>query len=144
MPKKPSTALNEGRRRNMQANRNKDTSPEMLVRRRLHRDGFRYRLHRRDLPGKPDITLPACNAVVEIRGCFWHGHGCKLGQLPVRRTDYWTPKIKATHQRDAANAQALADQGWELLEIWECELRADPEGVLSALVDRLREIRSHK
>ncbi|WP_277926049.1 very short patch repair endonuclease [Sphingomonas lacusdianchii] len=119
------------RRRNMQANRSKNTKPELLVRRYLHANGFRYRLHRRDLPGSPDITLAKFRSVVEVRGCFWHGHGCKLGKLPSARQDYWHSKIVATKARDEANRAALEAAGWRVIEVWECSLREAPDSKLA-------------
>lgn len=81
--------VSEGRRRNMQANRSKDTKPETTIRRLLHAEGYRFRIHRYDLPGRPDIVFPSRRVIIEVRGCFWHGHGCRLGQLPGNRQDYW-------------------------------------------------------
>ena len=123
-----------GRRRNMQSNRSKNTKPELLVRSLLHRLGYRFRLHRYDLPGRPDIVFPSRRAVVEVRGCFWHGHGCPLGQIPKSRQDYWAPKLQATRERDASNAVALNNAGWRVHEIWECEIRTGAETILNPLV----------
>lgn len=131
-----------GRRRNMQANRSKDTKPELVVRRYLHKAGLRYRLHRRDLPGKPDLTFPRSCTVVEVRGCFWHGHGCDLGQVPRSRRDYWEPKLAATRHRDQSNRLALEGQGWRVIELWECELRQDPDRLLGQLAADLHAARS--
>lgn len=127
--------VSEGRRRNMQANRSKDTKPETTIRRLLHAEGYRFRIHRYDLPGRPDIVFPTRRVIIEVRGCFWHGHGCRLGQLPSNRQDYWRPKIAATKERDQRNVGALHEAGWRVIEVWECEVRADP----SAVMDRLRE-----
>jgi DNA mismatch endonuclease, patch repair protein len=118
----------------MVANRSKDTKPEMTVRSLLHRMGYRFRLHRRDLPGKPDLVFPARKKVVEVRGCFWHGHRCGLGQLPRSRRQYWVPKIEANRSRDLANMSALHASGWEVLEIWECEVREGGPGLMERLV----------
>jgi DNA mismatch endonuclease Vsr len=127
--------VTEGRRRNMQANKGKDTKPEMTVRQLLHRLGYRYRLHRRDLPGRPDLVFPSRRKVIEVRGCFWHGHGCfPLGQLPKSRTDYWGPKIAGNKARDARNMAALQAAGWDALEIWECRARAAPEEVAAEVM----------
>lgn len=103
--------------------RSRDTTPELVVRSMLHRMGYRFRLHRKDLPGKPDVVLPRHRKVVLIHGCFWHGHGCKLGPVPKSNQDYWFPKIAGNRARDARNALALAELGWEALELWECEIR---------------------
>jgi DNA mismatch endonuclease, patch repair protein len=135
--------VSAGRRRNMQANRSKDTKPEMIVRRALHAAGFRFRLHRKDLPGAPDITLPALRTVIEVQGCFWHGHGCALGKLPQSRRDYWGPKIAATQARDRANRKALTGAGWQVIELWECDLKNDSNDTLSRLIESLRSLRSH-
>lgn len=127
--------VTEGRRRNMVANRSKDSKPEMVVRRLLHSLGYRYRLHCRDLPGHPDLVFPWRHKVIEVRGCFWHGHGCgPIGRLPKSRTNYWEPKIAGTRQRDSRNMAALRELGWEVLEVWECRLRAAPNEIGAELV----------
>lgn len=124
-----------GRRRNMQANRSKNTKPELAIRRLLHAQGYRFRLHAPNLPGHPDIVLPARKCVVEVRGCFWHGHGCSpLGQLPKTRPEYWGPKIAGNKKRDANNKKTLKNLGWSVLELWECEVRAKPERALNKLL----------
>jgi DNA mismatch endonuclease, patch repair protein len=126
----------------MQANRGENTVPEMVVRRLLHALGYRYRLHRRDLPGKPDIAFAGRRKVVEIRGCFWHGHGCfPLGQPPKSRTTYWVPKIATTKARDERNMTALRAADWKVLEIWECRVRAAPEEILAELISFLGPVR---
>ncbi len=101
----------------------KDTAPEMIVRRLLHGLGFRYRLHRRDLPGKPDIVFPGRSKAIFVHGCFWHAHGCAIGRPPKSRPEYWGPKLAANQARDATVAVALAELGWEVLTIWQCETR---------------------
>lgn len=118
----------------MRANRSKNTKPEMMVRRMLHAQGYRYRLHRGDLPGKPDIVFASRRKVIEVRGCFWHGHGCfPLGQLPRTRKEYWTPKIASNKARDEKNAVELRSMGWSLFEIWECHLRAEHQATLESV-----------
>lgn len=112
----------EGRRRTMAAIRGKDTRPELHVRRLLHRLGYRFRLHRRDLPGTPDIVFPSRRKVIEVRGCFWHAHGCALSRAPRSRQEYWGPKLAATRARDARNSEALRALGWDMLVLWECRL----------------------
>jgi DNA mismatch endonuclease (patch repair protein) len=112
------------RRRIMESVQTKDTGPEMLVRRMLHALGYRYRLHRKDLPGSPDLVFPRLKKVVFVHGCFWHGHGCQWGRLPQSNLDYWRPKIEANRERDARNVKALGQAGWRVLTIWQCELRA--------------------
>src|SRR5258708_22542359 len=129
--------VSEGRRRNMQSNRSKNPKPELLVRRALHKLGYRFSLHRGDLPGCPDIVFPSRRAVVEVRGCFWHGHGCALGQMPKSRREYWSPKLKATHERDAGNKNALESASWHVYEIWECEVRAGLDSILGQLISFL-------
>lgn len=105
----------------------KDTKPEMTVRRGLHAQGFRFRLHRKDLPGRPDIVLPRYRVAIFCHGCFWHAHeGCRHFKLPATRVDFWTAKLAANRARDAAAEAALADAGWRVMTIWECALRLDP------------------
>lgn len=100
-----------------------DTKPELRVRSLLHRLGYRFRLHRRDLPGTPDIVLPSRSIVVFVHGCFWHGHRCKIGKMPKSRTEYWGSKIAANVARDARKRRALYRLGWRSIVIWECEIR---------------------
>lgn len=124
------------RRRNLAAVRGKDTSPELIVRRLLHRMGYRFRLHRRDLPGTPDIVLPGRRAIVEVRGCFWHRHpdpACRNAVLPRVRADWWADKLARTVERDARNVSALRAAGWSVLVVWECEVKD-----LAVLEGRLR------
>lgn len=119
----------------MQANRAKDTKPEMTVRRLLHALGYRFRLHRRDLPGRPDLVFIGRRKIIEVRGCFWHGHGCfPLGQRPQSRTDYWGPKIEGNRSRDLRNVMKLRGLGWEVLEVWECRVRAGGDALRDELV----------
>jgi DNA mismatch endonuclease (patch repair protein) len=112
------------RSRTMRAIRKKNTKPELVVRRLLHGLGLRFRLHRRDLPGSPDIVLPRHRAVVLVHGCFWHQHpGCRHGNKPRVRTAYWLPKLARNVARDAQALAALRALGWRALVVWECELR---------------------
>lgn len=118
--------ISDARRRNMSAVRAKDTQPELLVRSQLHRLGYRFRLHRNDLPGRPDIVFPSRRKVVEVRGCFWHRHPdptCKKATLPATRSEWWETKLSGNAERDARNESALCAAGWSLLVLWECELR---------------------
>ncbi len=104
--------------------RGKDTKPEMVVRRLVHGMGYRFRLHRKDLPGKPDIVLPRLRKAIEVRGCFWHRHtdpACTRARIPKTRQDFWIPKLEGNAARDAANEEALRALGWDLLVVWECE-----------------------
>ena len=111
------------RSRIMSRIRSKDTKPELVVRRGLHARGFRFRLHRRDLPGRPDIVLPKHQAVILVHGCFWHGHDCHLFRWPKSRGAWWKMKIEGNKARDECNLQALRGSGWRVLEIWECALK---------------------
>ena len=109
----------------MAAIRGKDTKPEILVRRRLHRLGYHYRLHRKDLPGRPDIVLAARRKIIEIRGCYWHRHaGCRLVTTPLTRKEFWQKKFDRNVERDARNITKLEAAGWDVLVIWECETSA--------------------
>lgn len=104
--------------------RGKDTKPELTVRRLVHGMGYRYRLHRRDLPGTPDLVFPARGKVILVHGCFWHRHArCALARLPKSRADFWLPKLTANAERDARNLRALRRLGWGVMTIWECQLR---------------------
>ena len=111
------------RSRVMSRIRGKDTAPEITVRRLLHRHGFRFRLHRKDLPGCPDIVLPKLQVVVFVHGCFWHQHECKLGKLPRSRRSYWLPKMNRNRARDALAVGKLKRLGWRVIVVWECQLR---------------------
>jgi len=114
----------EVRRQTMQAVKSKDTGPELTVRRLAHRLGYRFRLHRQDLPGKPDLTFPRLRKVLFVHGCFWHGHDCARGcRVPKMNTDYWRTKIARNRARDATNAAALRTKGWIVGVIWECQLK---------------------
>ena len=120
------------RRRLMQAVKSKNTGPELAVRSLLHRLGYRFRLHRKDLPGTPDIVFPSRRSAIFVHGCFWHGHGCQIGQLPKSKLDYWGPKIDANRERDARKQAALAAAGWQSSVVWQCELKDN-----AALIQRL-------
>ena len=108
---------------NMRAIRSKDMKPELTVRRLVHSHGYRYRLHRADLPGKPDLVFVSRQKVIFVHGCFWHSHGCKLSHVPKSNRAYWQPKLARNVARDKENQGALAAQGWQSLVIWECELQ---------------------
>ena len=111
------------RRRVMQANKGKDTKPEVHVRRLLHGLGYRFRLHRRDLPGRPDLVFPSRQAVIQVYGCFWHQHpGCASAHIPKSRRAYWVPKFEQNAKRDCESERALAALGWRVLVVWECEV----------------------
>ncbi len=118
--------------------RSRDTRPEMIVRRIAHGLGFRYRLHRRDLPGTPDLVFPKYRAVIMVHGCFWHRHpGCKYASTPSTRENYWTKKFQGNVVRDRRNLTALSRLGWRTLVIWECETR-DREAVAERIADFLK------
>lgn len=112
--------------------RSKDTKPELLVRSLLHRLGYRFRLHRKDLPGRPDIVLPRHRKIIFVQGCFWHGHNCRLASRPKSNQQYWEAKILTNRTRDEKNCTALRELGWKVLELWECEIR-EPEGALKKI-----------
>lgn len=115
---------------NMQAIRSRDTAPERLVRSLVHRAGFRFRLHRTDLPGKPDLVFPSRRAIIFVHGCYWHGHGCARGGTGSKsNVEYWGPKIQRTKDRDQANLEKLEALGWRVLTLWECELTNKGEAV---------------
>ncbi len=115
----------EQRSYNMSQIKGKDTKPEMLVRRFLHANGFRYKLHDKTLPGKPDIVLPKFKTVIFVHGCFWHGHkGCKYFVVPKTRTEWWINKINKNKNNDTKAIKALKKDGWKTIHIWECDLKA--------------------
>ncbi|MBX3179101.1 MAG: DNA mismatch endonuclease Vsr [Candidatus Hydrogenedentes bacterium] len=119
MPEDP-----ESRSRTMRAVKSKDTAPEMLVRRMIHAEGFRYRLHDPSLPGKPDLVFKSRRKAIFVHGCFWHGHSCKRGaRIPATNRDYWRRKIQANVDRDKKHRAALHALGWDVLTVWECETR---------------------
>ena len=108
--------------------KSKDTKPEMTVRRLLHGLGYRYRLHRRDLPGRPDLVFPSRRRIVFVNGCFWHRHSsCSRATVPVTNREFWSEKFERNRDRDRRNYVLLADRGWEVMIVWECELRDLPK-----------------
>ena len=127
----------EQRSRNMAAIRSANTKPEMRVRSALHQLGFRFRLHRKDLPGRPDIVLPKHRTVLFVHGCFWHCHRCTYGSvIPATRAEFWAAKRGGTVVRDRRNAAALRKLGWRVLTLWECEVRTEESAL--ARVKKLR------
>ena len=109
---------------NMRAVRVRDTAPELRVRKLAYALGCRYRLHRRDLPGKPDLAFPALRKVIYVHGCFWHQHrGCRRGAAPTSNVDFWRPKLARNVARDAAQVAAVRKSGWRALVIWECQTK---------------------
>jgi len=111
------------RSENMRAIRGKNTKPEIEVRSLVHKLGYRFRLHRPDLPGKPDLAFPARRKVIFVHGCFWHSHACKPGLIPRSNRDFWLPKLRLNKSRDRRTLKQLAREGWNALVIWECELK---------------------
>ncbi|KRH78319.1 very short patch repair protein [Ferrovum sp. JA12] len=127
------------RSRMMSGIKSKDTAPEMVVRRFLHRAGLRYRLHDYTLPGCPDLVLPRYRTVIFVNGCFWHRHpGCKLAYSPKNNFEIWQKKFDRNVLRDQRNIETLIKSGWRVIVVWECGLRKNPYNVLIALVDEVR------
>lgn len=125
----------EVRSYNMSRIRSADTKPELLLRKLLFANGFRYRLHDRTLPGKPDIVLKKYSTVIFMHGCFWHGHeGCKYFKIPATRTEWWSNKIARNVSSDELSRQKLAALGWKVIVVWQCELRKDR---LAATLERV-------
>ena len=124
---------------NMSQIKGKDTKPEMLVRKFLHANGFRYKLHDKSLPGKPDIVLPKYRTVIFVHGCFWHGHkNCKYYVTPKTRTEWWLYKINGNITNDLKTANLLKQDGWKIITIWECQLKPERiEKSLNSLLQKL-------
>lgn len=124
---------------NMSQIKSGNTKPELLVRKFLHASGFRYKLHDKTLPGKPDIVLPKYKTIIFIHGCFWHGHAnCKYFKIPQTRTAWWLHKINTNKANDAKAVKALKKAGWKIITIWECRLKpAKIEKTLSSLLNQL-------
>lgn len=130
---------NEQRSYNMSRIRSTDTKPEMLVRKFLHAQGYRYTLHDKKLPGRPDIVLPKHRTVIFIHGCFWHGHAnCKYYVVPKTRTEWWLHKINTNKTNDAKAVKALKKEGWKIITVWECKLKPGKmEKTLLSLMDKI-------
>jgi len=126
------------RKKNMKAIKAKDTKPEMIVRKILHNNGYRYRLHKKDLPGKPDLYLKKFNTVVFIHGCFWHQHaGCKYAAVPKTNKKYWISKLQRNILRDEENKAELKNKGYRVVVIWECEVKKyknNPEKIIKIIL----------
>jgi len=118
---------------NMRAIRSKDMLPELTVRQLVHKLGYRFRLHRADLPGKPDLVFASRRKVIFVHGCFWHSHDCKAAHVPKSNRGYWIPKLQRNQLRDSNNIGALNARGWKSLVIWECEAKR-----ISAVVPKVR------
>lgn len=133
------TLTSERRSWNMSRIKGHDTGPELRLRSLLHRAGFRFRLHAKKLPGRPDIVLPKYQGAIFVHGCFWHRHpGCRNTTTPSTRREFWQEKFDDNVSRDTRNRAALEAAGWTVLTVWECELKADAEGVVRRLADELR------
>jgi len=132
----PDTRSPEQRHRIMQSVKSKNTKPEWTVRHLLHRLGYRYRLHVRNLPGKPDIVFTKKKKAIFVHGCYWHGHGCRIGQPPKSNLEYWLPKIAANQERDARKQREIDSLGWSVLVVWQCEMK-DPIDLESRLTQFL-------
>lgn len=120
----------------MAAVRQKDTAPEMSVRRLLHAKGFRYRLHVRNLPGCPDLVFPGRQKVIFVHGCFWHGHACRRGRIPDSNVEFWTKKISTNKSRDAKAVAELKQMGWEICVVWQCQIH-DRDALAHRLIEFL-------
>jgi DNA mismatch endonuclease (patch repair protein) len=125
------------RSRNMAAVRGADTKPELLIRKGLHREGFRFRLHGRDLPGRPDIVLPKHGAALFLHGCFWHRHNCHLFRFPATREEFWRAKLDGNAARDLRARDRLREGGWRVGVVWECSIRGRGRTSVDQVVNRL-------
>jgi DNA mismatch endonuclease (patch repair protein) len=128
------------RSENMRRIASKNTSPELLVRKLAHKLDYRFRLHRKDLPGKPDLVFPGKKKIIFVHGCFWHQHtnpSCKIARIPKSRTDYWIPKLQRNVERDKEHLRELKNLGWDCLIIWECEVK-DLDNLAKVLKDFLQ------
>jgi DNA mismatch endonuclease (patch repair protein) len=136
---RPDPLTPEQRQRNMSQIRSRNTKPELIVRRALHAAGFRYRLHDRRLPGTPDIVMPRKGSVIQVHGCFWHGHGCPRSVTPSSNRDFWIEKINRNLSRDRATETALLNLGWRVFTVWECSLTGQARRSREALVQSIRD-----
>lgn len=133
------TLTSERRSWNMSRIKGRNTGPEKQLRSLLHRAGFRFRLHAKQLAGRPDVVLPKHRTVIFVHGCFWHRHpGCRNATTPSTRREFWQDKFDGNVRRDARNRTALEAAGWTVLTVWECELKADAESVIRRLADKLQ------
>lgn len=133
------TMTKEQRHRNMSHIKSKNTSLEILVRKRLFRDGFRYRINVSNLPGKPDIVLPKYHTVIFVNGCFWHRHNCKLATMPKTHTDFWKRKFEQNVKNDLANHKKLRNLGWHVIILWECEIKEDFEQLMKITESEIKQ-----
>lgn len=138
----PQVKTTPARSANMARIRSTDTKPEMVVRKALHRLGFRFRLHVPHLPGRPDIVLPKYRTVIQVKGCFWHGHNCPDGRLPKTNREYWVPKLTRNRERDRASEAKLRRLGWSVHCLWECSVCGCEEERLSAMLLKILDQRT--
>ena len=124
---------------NMSHIKSKNTSLEILVRKKLFADGFRYKINDSSLPGKPDIVLPKYHTVIFVNGCFWHRHNCKLATIPKTNTEYWINKFKKNEENDEKNYRLLRNYGWHVIVVWECEIKEDIDKLISTIEEELRD-----
>ena len=124
------------RSRMMSGIKGKDTQPELRIRKELHKLGFRYKLHQKGMPGKPDLVFPKYKAILFINGCFWHGHDCHLFKYPATQKEFWREKINKTKETDARNISLLMKDGWRVLNIWECSLKGSEKIGLEEVIYR--------
>ena len=134
----------EQRSINMSHIRGKNTSLEIVVRKRLFADGFRYRINVSNLPGKPDIVLPKYNTVIFVNGCFWHRHSCKRATIPKTNTDYWIKKFENNVKNDEKNYALLRNLGWHVIVVWECEIKSDFDKLISSVEGELKFYQSER
>nr|BDD47030.1 very short patch repair endonuclease [bacterium] len=134
----PDVFSKEKRSEVMSVIRSKNTKPEIILRKTLHRLGYRFRLHVKTLPGRPDIVLPKYRTVIQVYGCFWHGHDCADGHLPKSNLVYWEPKLRKNKHRDRIVEHALRNEGWNVVIIWECEIMK--QDVFVNQIDRITRI----
>lgn len=125
---------------NMSRIRGKDTRPEILLRKALFARGVRYRLHKRDLPGKPDIVFPSRRLAIFVNGCFWHRHeGCNFTTTPTTRKEFWQDKFSATVARDQRNIEVLNRAGWAVIVVWQCEIENDLDAIADSITQRVKD-----
>ena len=116
----------------------KNTAPELIVRKALHKRGLRYKIGDPKLPGRPDLSFPRYRAAVFVHGCFWHGHDCRAGRLPTTNTDFWVPKIEGNRKRDQRKEEALQELGWRVFTVWQCEVAR--EEIAEPAMDKLADL----
>ena len=136
-PAKTAPHVAVSRSENMRRIKSRDTGPEIAVRKLLYSLGYRYRLNRKALPGKPDIVFAKRRKVIFVHGCFWHAHGCRMSHSPRTNLAYWSPKLARNVERDSANNIALELLGWQILTLWECEIQGQTSTLKTAITEFL-------